>query len=61
MSLSTDSLLRLPQVLARLSISRSHWWRGIQEGRFPQGIKLSPRVTVWRESEIDRLIQALGN
>lgn len=61
MSPTTDSLLRLPQVLARLPISRSHWWRGVKEGRFPQGIKLSTRVTVWRQSDIDTLIQTLSH
>lgn len=59
MTTATETLLRLPQVLARLSISRSLWWRGIKEGRFPQGVKLSPRVTVWRQSDIEALIQAL--
>ena len=52
-----DRLLRLKDVLRIIPISRSGWWRGISEGRYPAGRKLSPRVTVWRESEILALLE----
>jgi len=55
-----EVLVRLPQVTERLSISRSLWWQGVKKGQYPPGIKLSPRVTVWRKSDIDALIQSLG-
>ncbi len=55
-----DSLLRVPSITERMNVSRSYWWKGVKEGRFPQGIKLSARVTVWRTSDIDKLIDALG-
>lgn len=58
---TTDKLNRLPSVLSQVPVGRATWWRGIQEGRFPAGIKLSPRVTVWRQSDIDALIQSLSN
>jgi prophage regulatory protein len=45
--------LRLPQVLERIPVSKSTWWAGVKKGIFPASIKLSPRVTVWLESEID--------
>ena len=32
----------------------------LKDGKFPPGIKLSPRVTVWKSSEIDALIANLG-
>jgi prophage regulatory protein len=47
--------LRLPQVLERIPVSRSTWWAGVKKGIFPKSIKLSPRVTVWREEDIDNL------
>lgn len=45
--------LRLPQVLARVPISRSTLWRRVQAGSFPRPLKLSARVTVWRSQDID--------
>lgn len=55
-----ERLLRLPAVLARVNVSRAHWWAGIKTGRHPAGIKLSPRVTVWRQSDIDAFIARQG-
>ena len=56
-----DSLLRVvPHITDRMGISRSGWWKGVKDGKFPPGIKLSPRVTVWKSSEIDALIANLG-
>lgn len=58
-SLTKDVLLRLPQVLMVVPIPKSSWWRGVKEGRYPQGIKLGPRTTAWRASEINALIDRL--
>ena len=56
-----DSLLSVvPHITDRMGISRSGWWKGVKDGKFPPGIKLSPRVTVWKSSEIDALIASLG-
>lgn len=49
-------LLRLPDVLALYPVSRSSWWAGVKEGRYPAGIKLGPRTTAWRLSDIQALI-----
>ncbi len=53
-----ETLLRLPQVLKRVPVSRSHWWAGVADGRFPAGIRLSDRITCWKSSAIDRLIES---
>ena len=55
-----DSFLRAPHITERMGVSRSYWWAGVKSGKFPAGIKLSTRVTVWRKSEIDRLISQIG-
>lgn len=57
---SVKRLLRLKEVLARLSISRSSFWEGCRAGRFPQPIKIGPRTTVWKSEEIDAFIENLG-
>jgi len=54
-----QTLLRLPQVLQRVPVSRSHWWAGIASGKFPAGIKLSDRVTCWKSGDIQNLIASL--
>lgn len=55
-----ESFLRDKQVLLRMPISRAAWWLGVKEGRYPAGIKLSPRITVWKSSDIDQLIHTLA-
>jgi len=47
--------LRLPQVLEVFPVSRSNWWAGIRSGRYPAGVKLSPRTTAWLRSDIEAL------
>ncbi|ATN32521.1 hypothetical protein ACO34A_01690 [Rhizobium sp. ACO-34A] len=55
-------LFRIGQVLAPggpLPLSKSAWWQGVRDGRFPQPIKLGPRLTCWRADDIEALIQSL--
>jgi predicted DNA-binding transcriptional regulator AlpA len=51
-----DALLRLPEVLAIFPISRSTWYQGIKDGRYPLPVKIGPRASAWRVSEIEKLI-----
>lgn len=55
---AANSLLRLPQVLAKVPVCKTTWWAGVKSGRYPAPVKLSPRVTCWRSSYIDALIAA---
>lgn len=56
---NSESFLRLHQVLEIIPISRSGWWQGCKEGKYPKPIKLGPRITVWRASEIQKLVARL--
>lgn len=58
-SASGVSLYRIKQVLARIPVSRSSWFAGVKVGRYPRGYNLSPRTTVWRSDDIDRVIDGL--
>ena len=53
-------LLRLPEVLDLIPISKTQWWSGIKEGRFPKQIKIGPRTSAWKESDILKLIEKLS-
>ena len=58
--LTEDFFLRLPQVLELIPISKSAWWQGCKEGRFPKPIKLGPRTSAWRSSDIAALVEQLS-
>lgn len=53
-------LLRLRQVLEIIPISKSAWWQGIKEGKYPRGHKLGERTTVWSSAEIQAIVDRLG-
>jgi len=61
--LSIEGFLRLNQIVgnkttpAIIPISKSSWWAGVKEGKFPQPVKLGKRTTVWRTSDIRLLIE----
>ena len=58
-SIMGERYIREREIIQILPISRAHWWAGVKSGKFPAGIKLSPRVTVWRASDIEALMVAL--
>ena len=60
-NLENESLLRLPQVLNIIPISKSAWWQGCKEGRYPKPIKLGPRTTVWKASDIAAFMRQLSH
>ena len=58
---SPDAIfLRLPQVLLKIPLSRSTWWAGIKSGRYPKPVKLGPRTSAWRRSDIDALCERVA-
>jgi prophage regulatory protein len=54
------ALLRLPQVLALIPISKTTWWVGVREGRFPKPVRLGPRSVAWRSTDIATLIESFN-
>lgn len=59
-NISDNALLRLPQVLALIPVSRSAWWAGCKTGRYPKPVKLGPRTTAWRASDIAALLDRVS-
>jgi prophage regulatory protein len=39
-----------------IPVSKSTWWAGVKNGRFPAPIKLGKGITVWRVEDIRALI-----
>ena len=60
-----NALLRVNQIIgnpkkgipAIIPISRSGWWAGVRDGRFPKPVKLAPRTTVWHAADVYALIE----
>lgn len=58
--LMPEIMLRLPQVQQRVPLSRSEIYQRIKEGQFPKQIRLSHKVALWKESDIDAWISEQG-
>jgi len=58
--LPREGFVRLPLVLKVIPISKTAWWQGVKDGRYPKGIALAPRTTAWRVGDIRSLIDALA-
>ena len=56
-----SALLRLPQVLELIPISRSAWFAGCKSGRYPKPIKLGSRTSVWKTRDIQDLLSRISN
>ena len=53
--------VRLSSILAPkgpIPVSKSTWWQGVKDGRFPKAQKLGPRTTVWRVEDIRALFES---
>ena len=47
-----SNFLRVTEVMKMTGLAKSTVWLWVREGKLPQPIKLSPRVTVWEEDSI---------
>jgi predicted DNA-binding transcriptional regulator AlpA len=57
---TSDRLLRLKSIIqpgGPVPVSKSTWWQGVKDGRFPQPVKLGPRITAWRAEDIRELLE----
>jgi len=60
-SLNETGFLRLPDVLSLIPVSKTSWYSGVAEGRFPKPIRLSARTSAWKVEDIRKLIDELGH
>jgi len=52
--------MRLPAVLAVYPVSKTTWWASVKSDRYPQPVKLGPKTTAWKVSDIVRLIDKMS-
>jgi prophage regulatory protein len=55
------ALIKLPDVLLLYPVSRSSWYQGIKAGKYPPPVKIGPRSSAWRLSDINKLIEDVGS
>lgn len=54
-------LIRLPEVMKRVGLSRSAIYKRMAEKRFPKSRSLGPKCAVWVEEEIDNWISSIAS
>lgn len=53
--LPAEGIVKLPVVLTVFPVSKSTWWSGVKEGRYPKPVRLGPRAVGWRVQDIRAL------
>jgi prophage regulatory protein len=56
-SVNFDRLIRLPEVLQLVPVSRSTWFSGVRSGRYPAPVRIGVRAVAWRHRDIRRLVE----
>jgi hypothetical protein len=46
-----------PPCPAIIPVSRTTWYQGVKDGRFPKPVKLSARIAAWRVEDIRALVE----
>jgi predicted DNA-binding transcriptional regulator AlpA len=61
--LNLEGFLRLTAIIGPRGIypvSKSSWWEGVRQGRYPAPVRLGPRTVAWRVSDIRSLIERVA-
>jgi len=54
--LAAKGLLRLPEVLKIIPVSRSTWYLGVKNRDYPAPVRIGRRAVAWRPQEIEALV-----
>ena len=52
-----DRLIRLPEVLQLVPVSRSTWFSGVRSGRYPTPVRVGVRAVAWRLRDVKKLLE----
>ena len=53
--------LRLPEILKLFPVSKSSWWAGVRNGKWPRSYKLGDNTTAWKISDIRELLDSVDS
>ncbi len=51
-NLPDTAVIRLPDVLRLFPVSKSTWWQGIKDDKYPKPVKLGARARGWRLGDV---------
>ncbi len=54
---TSNTLIKLPEVKRRTTLSTSEIYRRLESGTFPKQIKLGAKAVAWLEHEVDAWIE----
>jgi len=46
-----------PPIPALIPVSPATWWNKVRSGEYPQPVKLGPRITAWKVSDIKKMLE----
>ena len=55
-----QDLYRIKDLTIKLGLSKSTIWKLTREKSFPQPSKLTDRITVWKDRDIEEWIDSIG-
>lgn len=55
--LPDTAFLRLPQVLVVWPVSKSSWYRGVANGKYPKPVHIGDNTSAWRVGDIRALLE----
>ena len=51
--MSQNRFIRMPDLRQKVGLSKSQIYKLIQQGEFPEPIKLGKKISVWTDSEVE--------
>jgi len=54
-------LIRLPEVLSMVSVSKSTWFNWIATGKAPRSYRIGEKISVWKSSDIENFIEEVSH
>ncbi len=58
--MALNKMIKLPAVMEATGYGRTTIYRLMEQGKFPQSIKIGARAVAWRESDIKEYLDNLG-
>ena len=55
-----DRYLRAVHCAEFFGVSRSTWWRWVNEGKVGEGILFGPRIRVWKLSDLKKIAKQMS-
>jgi prophage regulatory protein len=51
--MTENRFIRMPDLRAKVGLSKSQIYKLIQQGEFPKQIKLGDKIAVWEQTEVE--------